>query len=1155
MLILVNYLNKSLNRYNNMARLQFRHKTNAFDNRELAVQYIENVVNKNHSVDNIELAKAFSGSVIAEPIAVKYKDEEGKEQVILAIGVQDGGDVPYHIIDTAKLEEDITVLSGLTQEMQEQIQGVLDSIDTINDSIDSIESSITEMQDSIDELDENVVKRIEINNDDKWFSGSGKPIVVEPEDNVAKIELTSDSVRIDNYHGQLVHHGHSLTEFISAVEGIKFQKIEEPLEASVKEAYKLVDGDGHQMGNTIIKIYKDSAYKEIYLGTSADTVDRTTGEITKLDGDKEFLNYVYMLSDGTYEIVKINLEQFLIESEFGNGLNVNSHLVSVKIDDNSEDFLTVGPDGILLSGIQDAINTAKLEEQQRAEDAEQDLQDELDATQVGAGLAEDGSYIHDHPTTYIDEATSLADADHRLDSALKTVEDKVDNLSASTESFISETNNKISELETSTSDLENKITELSAATTSEIERATNKENEIATNLATETSEREEADAILTNVVSNEINRATARENEIESALTQEIADRQAADAALSDRIDEIEDNIVVGENAIDVTVADDVAKVTLKISAADNVLTQDVNGLKANLSVAIVKEDDVEYIVLRGKDDIELSKVNANKFVKDGMLDRAYLENNNLVLIFNTDSGKEPIIIPLSGLIPVYTAGTYLTLENNVFDARVGQGGLATNESVTILSGRVENTISQLYGTYQQDGSIRHIIEDTFSNPLTHTPMGTQEEADNNNLLRYYKPEGSADGDIRYYVSNKTSAMVHGDENLADVIDGLIDGLAQETAERISGDTALWEALSAETQARQEADEELWDALSAETADRIIADEELWDALSAETVARQEADGELQNNIDAEEERAIAEEQALWEALSAETADRLSGDTVLSEKIEELENSQDDLIEKIEALSGITSNDLIADAEYVVGDSAHTIVFYNRLGENIAEIDADAFIKDGMVEDVYYSGGTLYIVFNTDSGKETIEIPLGDIFNPEDYYTKYECDDLFLTREVFSNKELVIAAAFNDLNDRIDDVEDIISGDVSDLIVKINQLSASTVNAINELSGNVADNYYTKDESDDLFLTKQKYEEDELVVAAAFNDLRDKISEKPDKDDVYTKQEVDTLINNLLENISSTLSTLLVGTDRQIKITKVGDKLQIGFADDAIFGD
>ena len=65
-----------------MARLQFRHKTNAFDNRELAVQYIENVVNKNHSVDNIELAEAFGGSVIAEPIAVKYKDEEGKEQVI-----------------------------------------------------------------------------------------------------------------------------------------------------------------------------------------------------------------------------------------------------------------------------------------------------------------------------------------------------------------------------------------------------------------------------------------------------------------------------------------------------------------------------------------------------------------------------------------------------------------------------------------------------------------------------------------------------------------------------------------------------------------------------------------------------------------------------------------------------------------------------------------------------------------------------------------------------------------------------------------------------------------------------------------------------------------------------------------------------------------
>lgn len=55
-----------------------------------------------------------------------------------------------------------------------------------------------------------------------------------------------------------------------------------------------------------------------------------------------------------------------------------------------------------------------------------------------------------------------------------------------------------------------------------------------------------------------------------------------------------------------------------------------------------------------------------------------------------------------------------------------------------------------------------------------------------------------------------------------------------------------------------------------------------------------------------------------------------------------------------------------------------------------AYIDATAFIKDGMVSNVEISGGNLVITFNADAGKETITIPLTDIFNPENYYTKSE---------------------------------------------------------------------------------------------------------------------------------------------------------------------
>lgn len=57
-----------------------------------------------------------------------------------------------------------------------------------------------------------------------------------------------------------------------------------------------------------------------------------------------------------------------------------------------------------------------------------------------------------------------------------------------------------------------------------------------------------------------------------------------------------------------------------------------------------------------------------------------------------------------------------------------------------------------------------------------------------------------------------------------------------------------------------------------------------------------------------------------------------------------------------------------------------------------AYIDATAFVKDGMVDNVEISNGYLVITFNTDAGKQAINIALTDIFNPANYYTKTEVD-------------------------------------------------------------------------------------------------------------------------------------------------------------------
>ena len=73
------------------------------------------------------------------------------------------------------------------------------------------------------------------------------------------------------------------------------------------------------------------------------------------------------------------------------------------------------------------------------------------------------------------------------------------------------------------------------------------------------------------------------------------------------------------------------------------------------------------------------------------------------------------------------------------------------------------------------------------------------------------------------------------------------------------------------------------------------------------------------------------------------------------------------------------------------------INFYNTStgGTVLGYVDATDFIKDGMVNDVEIKevaekGVCLVITFNSDSGKQAIEIPISQIFNAENYYTKDE---------------------------------------------------------------------------------------------------------------------------------------------------------------------
>ena len=119
------------------------------------------------------------------------------------------------------------------------------------------------------------------------------------------------------------------------------KKTEVITDPNVKEQYFLQETVGETSKNVgePINIYKDSSLKEV-----------------KLQGQE--LMFTYILASGKESTVGVDVSTFLAESEFGDGLVVNNHIVNVKVDASSEKFLTVGTEGVKLSGVKAAIDAA-----------------------------------------------------------------------------------------------------------------------------------------------------------------------------------------------------------------------------------------------------------------------------------------------------------------------------------------------------------------------------------------------------------------------------------------------------------------------------------------------------------------------------------------------------------------------------------------------------------------------------------------------------------------------------------------------------------------------------------------------------------------------------------------------------------------------------
>ncbi len=99
--------------------------------------------------------------------------------------------------------------------------------------------------------------------------------------------------------------------------------------------------------------------------------------------------------------------------------------------------------------------------------------------------------------------------------------------------------------------------------------------------------------------------------------------------------------------------------------------------------------------------------------------------------------------------------------------------------------------------------------------------------------------------------------------------------------------------------------------------------------------------------------------------------------------------------------AGITNSDNLIESKHIYTGVGVTIVYDSNSkhiqlkstsGNVLSSFDASSFIVDGMVENVEIknvaeSGTCLVVSFNTDSGKQDINIPISQIFDASNYYT------------------------------------------------------------------------------------------------------------------------------------------------------------------------
>ena len=1135
-----------------MKRLQFRHNNEVFQNRTDALKYFADIVDTTKTASTI-----FQSSLYAEPLVAKYLDEDGNQQVILAIGV-DSGLTPYHIIDSKEIAE---------------------GLDTNKEAIESEVKRAKAAEMALSgSIETEIARAIEA---ERILSGA---VDTERDERIA-----ADAVLQTQ-----------LTENIA-----KIVPVTENLGANVREEYALKNAKGEELGSHI-KVYKDSALvgAEInYKGaTAVSQKEDGTFEFTygaDMDREAEYLYLIYRNENGGLSLVALDFENFLMESEEGFGIKIVEHKIAINIKDN-EKYLKVSENGLQTINIDEAIKdatdklNAKLDEEinrsKAADEYISGVTNEFSASTVAEFISVNSALTVETERALAAELHLSGAINTEREERIKKDEDILTEIGAIKE-FNTGLDKKIDvEITRSTKEDANFKTQMEHL-------ALDLTNEISNRESANTSIRDEfaaGDAALGSRINTEAEIRSAADNALSERIDNEAKIRGAEDTSLTSAINGVSERLKAVE--ADYLVSQDKADVLLAVSGAHNTAIEAVNAAASAQTTANEAKTKIEGFMAAAE--IGGSAVDT------------LIEIQNYIKSDNT-AASEMLAAIAENKSDIAAESERAKGAEKTLDDKIKAETSARVESANILSGALATEITRATGAESVNAaSIANEVtratnvESSLQTALT-TEISNRESADN--AIR--SDFATADTAL----GNRIAAEELARQTAYNALNTRIDSVAATlTTEITNGDKAVRESYEA-------ADAVLQGAIQAETKNRETADSTLSDAISNEVTTRsteiQRVDASIASLLssvsgetqDRKNEDAIINGKLVALSGNVLTEINKTKTEAINESFGKSSAYTDTEIAK--AIQGI-NNKKVNDVSYDNGNKKIYLTFAD--GTVSAGFDASEFVVDGMLNEVKFDENTNEITFkwNTTAGITDVIVPLNKfvdqyrvstdsasylkisenneisaIVDDGDGFSNTLATTTFVTTSVNGayNKINVVSGSVETINNSVKELSGSVKSSIGKIAilnadkktegsvlykidnefekslitdgVPVTAVSPEDANKVHSLIRQITVNgemrYYAMSDATEMFYVKPRASESAPIEAVNLNDYITSLETRI----AILEERLSGFEGNIEQTMKNLIKSYLVGTENEIKIAEADNKLKIGFDDNAIFGE